>query len=81
MESYDWLFEDNSCVEKVDDEVKEVGEEPIWTTKDGKKIPLSKMSTMHITNCLKLLNLNKNQKWYKIFSEELEKRKTQPFRL
>lgn len=29
--------------------------DPEWTTRDGKKIKLSKMTTEHIKNCIKLM--------------------------
>ena len=51
--------------------------EPIWTTAKGDKIPLSKMETRHIRNCIRLLE-SKNMfkhKWYRIFQDELERRR------
>lgn len=33
--------------------------DPLWTTRDGKKIRLSKMSNIHIKNCIRLLEKSK----------------------
>lgn len=53
-------------------------DDPIWTTKDGNKIPLSKMETRHICNCIRLLESKHmyKHKWYRIFQNELERRRT-----
>lgn len=80
MDSYDWLFGESS--ETLEDSPKagqsfEVSatDDPIWTTKDGNKIPLSKMETRHICNCIRLLESKHHHKWYRIFQNELERRK------
>lgn len=79
--NYDWLFEDSDTIKDAPEEKSESAsfsvEEPIWTTAKGDKIPLSKMETRHICNCIKLLeskNMYKH-KWYRIFKEELERRR------
>lgn len=95
MDLYDWLFDESS--ETLEDSPKagqsfEVSatDDPIWTTKDGNKIPLSRMETRHICNCIKLLESKHNHKWedsekhkcffleswYRIFQNELERRRT-----
>lgn len=77
MESYDWLFEETEEDEPKEDLSFSVSPEPIWTTADGDKIPLSKMTSSHIINCIKLLTrkgLVKNH-WYQIFQDELKRRK------
>lgn len=74
METYDWLFEEPSEIIENSPNISE----PIWTTKAGNKIPLSKMTSRHICNCIKLLesrNLYKH-KFYRIFKEELKRRKS-----
>lgn len=75
MDLYDWLFDESS--ETLEDSPKagqsfEVSatDDPIWTTKDGNKIPLSRMETRHICNCIKLLESKHNHKW-----EDSEKHK------
>lgn len=82
MDSYDWLFGESS--ETLEDSPKagqsfEVSatDDPIWTTKDGNKIPLSKMETRHICNCIRLLESKHmyHHKWYRILQNELERRK------
>ncbi len=82
MNSYDWLFEDTDTIGGVLEEKSESTSfqvpEPVWTTANGDKIPLSKMETRHICNCIKLFeskNMYKH-KWYRIFKEELERRRT-----
>lgn len=76
-ENYDWLFGECSEDSLIVSQSSEIPE-PIWTTKNGDKIPLSKMETRHIRNCVRLLETKGkfNHKWYKIFQEELERRKT-----
>lgn len=73
--NYDWLFGDSSQTSK-DKQSFEVCE-PLWSTKDGTKIPISKMTTTHICNCIKLLE-RKNMykcKSYQDLKNELEQRK------
>lgn len=83
MDSFDWLFGESP--ETSEDSPKagqsfEVSatDDPIWTTKDGNKIPLSKMETRHICNCIRLLESKHmyHHKWYRIFQNELERRRT-----
>lgn len=83
MDSYDWLFGESP--ETSEDSPKagqsfEVSatDDPIWTTARGDKIPLSKMETRHICNCIRLLESKHmyKHKWYRIFQNELERRKT-----
>lgn len=81
MNSYDWLFEDSDTIKGAPEEKSESAsfsvEEPIWTTTKGDKIPLSKMETRHILNCIKLLEskgMFKN-KWYRILNDELTRRR------
>lgn len=52
---------------------------PVWITKDGKRIPLADMTTNHITNCLSKFRKyetknNRIQEWEKLFEEELSRR-------
>lgn len=72
MNSYDWLFEDSDTIGDALEEKSNGAsfsvEEPIWTTAKGDKIPLSKMETRHICNCIRLLE-SKNMfkhKWYRM---------------
>lgn len=96
MDSFDWLFGESS--ETLEDSPKagqsfEVSstDDPIWTTKNGNKIPLSKMETRHICNCIRLLESKHMyhhkwgdsekrkrflESWYRIFQNELERRRT-----
>lgn len=77
MTDYDWLFgEDSETLEDSPSQSFEVSE-PIWTTKDGDEIPLSKMTTSHICNCIRLLESRGKfkHKWYQIFKSELERRR------
>ena len=83
MDLYDWLFEDSDTIaEKGTQEEKSESvtfsvTEPIWTTANGDKIPLSKMETRHICNCIKLLESKSKfkNKWYQIFQDELARRR------
>ena len=59
--------------------IKSDAEKGIWITKDGRKIPIEKMTTSHIENTIKLLE-RKNimdlwLPWIERFKKELEKRK------
>ena len=78
MNSYDWLFEDTigGVLEEKSESTSFQVPEPGWTTANGDKIPLSKMETRHICNCIKLFESKNMYKWYRIFKEELERRRT-----
>jgi hypothetical protein len=75
MESYDWLFDNNGEEEKPEEVIID---EPCWTTREGVKIPLSKMTSRHIVNCLKFIS--KKHPWRAALLNELEKRKKQPLK-
>ena len=83
MNLYDWLFEDSDTIAEKDTQEEKSKSvsfsviEPIWTTANGDKIPLSKMETRHICNCIKLLESKRKfkNKWYQIFQDELARRK------
>lgn len=81
MDSYDWLFGESSETLKDSPKAGQSFEvsttEPIWTTTKGDKIPLSKMETRHICNCIRLLESKHmyKHKWYRILQNELERRK------
>lgn len=84
IESYDWLTTDFS----IEPFLKECGillENHIWITASRRKIPVRKMTSIHIKNCINCLNgggklkipngyLGGKDKWLKIFTEELENR-------
>lgn len=78
MNSYDWFFEDTigGVLEEKSESTSFQVPEPVWTTANGDKIPLSKMETRHICNCIKLFESKNMYKWYRIFKEELERRRT-----
>ena len=78
-ESYDWLFGECSEDSPIVSQSSEIPE-PIWTTKNGDEIPLSKMETRHIINCINLLESKgkHKHKWYKIFQDELIRRRNSP---
>ena len=44
-----------------------------WQTKDGTKIKVSKMTTQHIKNCMRIVGVDDD--WYAVFQEELKRRK------
>lgn len=47
----------------------------VWTAKDGTKIPVSKMTTSHIKNCIRMLEDTMNADgWIDIFNKELSRR-------
>lgn len=46
---------------------------PVWTTKEGKQIRVSDMTTAHIINCQKMVGED-NSEWYMVFQKELDKR-------
>ena len=49
----------------------------IWTTKDGRQIPVEEMTTSHITNTiayLKRLDDEVYEPWIDVFEEELKRR-------
>ena len=89
-ENYDWLFGECSEDSPIVSQSSEIPE-PIWITKNGDKIPLSKMETRHIINCINLLESKGKYKWkdsekrklfleswYKIFQDELIRRRNNP---
>lgn len=76
-ENYDWLFGECSEDSPIVSQSSEIPE-PIWITKNGDKIPLSKMETRHIINCINLLESKGKYKWYKIFQDELIRRRNSP---
>lgn len=83
---FDWLFEESGTIREEKEESSSFSlsvnikdyYEPVWTTKNGDKIALSKMETRHILNCIRLLESKHmyHHKWYRIFQNELERRKT-----
>ena len=50
----------------------------IWTTKDGTKIPVSKMTDSHILNTINLIKRKDRHDyylpWIKVFEEEMRRR-------
>lgn len=42
----------------------------VWTTKKGEHIPISKMETSHIVNCINLIRRSKG--WRQEYLERLE---------
>ena len=76
-ENYDWLFGECSEDSPIVSQSSEIPE-PIWITKNGDKSPLSKMETRHIINCINLLESKGKHKWYKIFQDELIRRRNSP---
>ena len=74
-------------IPEIEDEIEvDVSlENHIWGTARGKSIPVQKMTTFHIKNCINCWNgvgnmivpdgyLGGREKWLKIFVEELAKR-------
>lgn len=47
---------------------------PVWTTKNGTKIPVSKMTDDHIKNCMSMVGMD--DIWYEVFDAELKRRIT-----
>lgn len=81
METYDWLFDDPPIVKVV--QTEEPLDEPVWTTKKGQKIPLSKMTNSHICNCINMLKdrghrTEYEDKWLYILRNEYLKRLNNP---
>ena len=80
-DEYSWLFEESSTLREGESFSLSVDirdyYEPVWTTKNGDKIALSKMETRHICNCINLLESKRmyKNKWYKILKDELERRR------
>lgn len=76
MNSYDFEDTIGGVLEEKSESTSFQVPEPVWTTANGDKIPLSKMETRHICNCIKLFESKNMYKWYRIFKEELERRRT-----
>lgn len=76
MNSYDFEDTIGGVLEEKSESTSFQVPEPVWTTANGNKIPLSKMETRHICNCIKLFESKNMYKWYRIFKEELERRRT-----
>jgi len=52
---------------------------PIWITKEGRRIPVGEMTDGHIESCIQILDTKikvnaKTRKWVEVFQQELEKR-------
>lgn len=47
---------------------------PVWTTRDGTKIPVREMTTAHIENCMRVVG--EDCEWYGVFMAEIERRKS-----
>lgn len=74
MDSFDWLFEDSPVIVS---QTEESSDEPVWTTAQGDKIPLSKMTNSHIGHCINMLKGRKDHHsttWLMIFREEFLRR-------
>lgn len=81
----DWMKPKTQALEYIQIEFCQLIENHIWITACKKKIPVSKMSTSHIHNCIRCLYgkgkskipagyLGGKDKWIKIFNEELLRR-------
>ena len=44
----------------------------VWRTKDGRKIPIVKMTDSHIKNCMRIVG--EDDGWYWVFQKELNRR-------
>lgn len=44
----------------------------IWVTRDGTRVPVSRMTDQHIKNCLR--TLHPTEDWYEVFNQELAAR-------
>lgn len=68
---YDW--------EQARLDVEDEAEYGVWTTKDGKQIPIEEMTTSHIQNTIAFIKRTDETDlylpWIKVFERELERRK------
>lgn len=48
------------------------GNDPLWKTRESKRIPVSKMTTAHIQNCMRIVG--EDDDWYWAFQKELDRR-------
>lgn len=73
----DW-DDDIFIYESIASEIERKAKKRIWTTREGKDIPVSKMTSNHIQNTINFIKRNdKNDLyscWLKVFEEELENR-------
>jgi hypothetical protein len=59
-------------------DIEEEAERGVWTTKDGREIPVEEMTTSHIQNTIALLERNNCDDmytpWITVFHKELQRR-------
>lgn len=67
-EEQSWFGLEDLIAEELKDETDNLSKD-IWTTKDGKRLLISKMQTSHIENCLR--KIQKDYPWRKIYLESL----------
>lgn len=46
---------------------------PVWVTRDGRRIPLDEMTEAHLLNCMRIVG--EDCPWYGAFQKEIERRK------
>ena len=63
---------------EMEHDIEEEAERGVWTTKDGREIPVEEMTTSHIKNTIALLERNNCDDmytpWITVFHKELQRR-------
>lgn len=75
LSNYAWEIEQS---QRYAEQIANEAEMGIWTTKDGRQIPVEEMTTRHIKNTiayLKRLDDEVYELWIDVFEEELNRRK------
>lgn len=75
-EEQDWFGLEDLVIEKLEEDEYNLIHK-IWVTRDKVEIPINKMETSHIKNCIKCIEKS-NFKWrpeyYKLLKQELTRR-------
>lgn len=74
----EWIAEHEYDFYDIQGRIEDEAEHGVWTTKDGKEIPVEDMTTSHIQNTIKYIERTDKydlyEPWLKVFKKELEGR-------
>ena len=75
-EEQDWFGLEDLVIEKLEEDKYNLIHK-IWVTRNNVKIPINKMETTHIKNCIKCIersNFKLRPEYYKLLKQELTRR-------
>lgn len=76
-EEQDWFGLEDLVLEQLEEDEYNL-KHKIWVTQDHKEIPIKKMETSHIKNCIKKIERSKfkwRPEYYELLKQELTRRK------